>query len=159
LANVAASTADAISNFDVKDLRDPDVREKVGGAVISTAIGGGAMKLISTAKLGSPTLRLPVSMADELPVYQSAAKEGLLIKTATSGTATNSRKLFERLVGPIPDGFDVDHIIQRQFSGGDDISNLQLKRSDLNQSQGSKAYQLNKHYPNGTKFKKVELEQ
>lgn len=158
LADVALSTADAISNFDVKDLRSPEIREKVGGALIGAAVGAGASKLLSTAKLGTPTLQLPASMADELPVYQSAAKEGLLIKTATKGTTTNSRKLFEKLVGPIPDGYDVDHIIQRQFSGGDDISNLQLKRSDLNQSQGSKAYQLNKLYPDGTKFKKVELE-
>jgi 5-methylcytosine-specific restriction endonuclease McrA len=58
----------------------------------------------------------------------------------------------------VPDGYDVDHIIQRQFGGVDDISNLQLKKSGLNRSEGSKAYHLNKQHPHGTKFKEVELD-
>jgi hypothetical protein len=53
LADVALSTADAISNFDVKDLRDPDVREKVGGALISAAVGAGVSKLLKTPNVGA----------------------------------------------------------------------------------------------------------
>jgi hypothetical protein len=71
--------------------------------------------------------------------------------------ASNARAIWENVNGPVPEGFDVDHIIQRQFSGTDELSNLQLKASGLNRSQGSQSMWLNKAQPYGTAFDSVEL--
>jgi hypothetical protein len=104
------------------------------------------------------TLRLPESMADELPAYQKAASEGTLIKTKSSELPRSyARELYENNYGEIPEGYDVDHIIQRQHGGGEGIENLQLKEKSQNRSEGSKAYQLNKGDPYGTLYTKVEL--
>jgi hypothetical protein len=104
------------------------------------------------------TLRLPATMTDELPAYQQAADQGLLVKTQSSALPpSNARAIWEANNGPVPQGFDVDHIIQRQFGGTDDLSNLQLKLSGLNRSEGSQAMWLNKPQPYGTTFNNVEL--
>jgi RHS repeat-associated protein len=104
------------------------------------------------------TLRLPATMTDELPAYQEAADQGLLIKTQSSALPpSDARAVWEAANGPVPDGFDVDHIIQRQHGGSDDLSNLQLKPSGLNRSEGSQAMWLNKSFPYGTVFDNVEL--
>ena len=107
---------------------------------------------------GITTLRLPATMTGELPTYQEAADQGLLIKTQSSTLPpSDARSIWEAANGPVPDGFDVDHIIQRQFGGSDDLSNLQLKPSGLNRSEGSQAMWLNKPFPYGTFFNDVEL--
>jgi len=97
-------------------------------------------------------------MADELPAYQQAADNGLLTKIRSSDLpGSNARAIWQEANGPVPDGFDVDHIIQRQFGGTDDLSNLQLKLSGLNRSQGAQSMWLNKASPYGTVFDSVEL--
>jgi hypothetical protein len=105
------------------------------------------------------TLLLPNTMQPELAAYQAAAARGELIKTYTRDLPRpNVRKLWEATTGaPVPPGYDVDHILQRQFGGGDEFHNLQLKRSGLNQWEGTTAYQLNKSCPVGTKFTDVRL--
>jgi hypothetical protein len=96
-------------------------------------------------------------MTDELAAYQQAADQGLLVKTRSSALPpSDARAIWEADSGPVPEGFDVDHIIQRQFGGTDDLSNLQLKPSGLNRSEGAKAMWLNKSFPYGTVFNKVE---
>jgi hypothetical protein len=119
-----------------------------------------AAKIALDALLGpeSETLRLPPTMIDELPAYQQAADQGLLVKTQSSTLPPSSaRAVWEAANGPVPDGFDVDHIIQRQFGGTDDLANLQLKVSGLNRSEGAQAMWLNKSYSYGTIFGNVEL--
>jgi RHS repeat-associated protein len=108
----------------------------------------------------STTLRLPTSMAYELPIYQQAADDGILVKVRSSSLpASNARSIWESANGPVPEGFDVDHIIQRQFGGADELSNLQLKPSGLNRSQGTQSMWLNKAQPYGTVFDSVKLVQ
>ena len=103
-------------------------------------------------------LFLPKSMTAELETYQAAAKSWDLIKISTKGTTSNARSVWEATTGrKVPDGYDVDHIIQRQFSGTDEFGNIQLKPSGLNRSEGAKAYQLNKNIPNVTKFNDVKV--
>jgi RHS repeat-associated protein len=103
-------------------------------------------------------LRLPATMTDELSAYQQAAKRGLLVKTQSSALPpSNARAIWEAANGPVPEGFDVDHIIQRQFGGTDELSNLQLKPSGLNRSEGSQARWLNQSSSYGTVFNNVEL--
>jgi hypothetical protein len=97
-------------------------------------------------------------MADELPIYRQAANDGLLTKVRSSELpGSNARSIWESSNGPVPEGFDVDHIIQRQFGGTDELSNLQLKLSGLNRSQGAQSMWLNKAHPYGTVFDSVEL--
>jgi len=112
------------------------------------------------ASASGNTLKLPASMADELPAYQQAAQDGSLVKTQSSTLPrSQARQMWEDINGPVPDGFDVDHIIQRQHGGADDISNLQLKPSSLNRSQGAQAMHLNKADSYGTKYDSVDLQQ
>ena len=97
-------------------------------------------------------------MIDEFPAYQQAAKDGLLTKTRSSDLpASKARSIWENAGRPVPDGVDVDQIIQRQHGGTDDLFNLQLKLSGLNRSEGSKAMWLNKQHPYGTSFNNVEI--
>jgi len=97
-------------------------------------------------------------MNAELPAYQRAANRGLLIKMKSSNLPDfNAKTAWEAANGPVPDGFDVDHIIQRQFGGANDLPNLQLKPSGLNRSEGALARWLNESYPYGTVFKKVKV--
>jgi hypothetical protein len=119
-------------------------------------IGGAFGRLFGRAE--TTTLRLPASMADELPIYRQAANDGLLTKVRSSELpGSNARSIWESSNGPVPEGFDVDHIIQRQFGGTDELSNLQLKLSGLNRSQGAQSMWLNKAHPYGTVFDSVEL--
>jgi RHS repeat-associated protein len=103
------------------------------------------------------TLRLPASMSMELPTYRQAAEEGVLVKLRSSGLPrSRARQIWERAGRPVPEGFDVDHIIQRQFGGTDELWNLQLKPSGLNRREGPLARWLNR-VPYGTIFNDVEL--
>jgi RHS repeat-associated protein len=105
------------------------------------------------------TLKLPSSMLDELDTYMKAAGDGTLVRTKSSALPkSNTKAAWEKAMNrKVPDGFDVDHIIQRQFGGTDDITNLQLKPSSLNRSQGAKAYHLNKTTAYGTNYTNVEV--
>ncbi|MEM7110088.1 MAG: HNH endonuclease signature motif containing protein, partial [Bacteroidota bacterium] len=141
---------------------DPISQGEVVGEVLwgvaEGVVGSKGTGLLSKTKVANK-LKLPATMVDELPAYKSAAKDGNLIKTSTKGMSSNARSTWEKAHGrKIPSGFDVDHIIQKQFGGTDDLSNLQLKKSSLNRSEGVKAYHLNKQHPHGTKFKSVEID-
>ncbi len=125
-------------------------------------ISGGNLGKLFTMLTGAggrgPTLKLPGSMANELPAYQRASENGSLVRTQSSALPrSTARSNWEAANGPVPNGFDVDHIIQRQFGGGDELTNLQLKPSSLNRAEGASAYQLNKSNPYETIFTGVEL--
>ncbi len=155
----ASEFVDKATVQDVVDIvTDVETYENLAGGA---AAGGvfSKLKAPNFNKTPSVDLRLPSTMAAELSAYQTAAAEGNLIRISTKGTRSSARRIWEAENGPVPDGFDVDHIIQRQFGGPDDISNLQLKKSGLNRSEGPKAYHLNKQYPYGTKFNKVKLDE
>ena len=97
-------------------------------------------------------------MADEFSTYRQAIKDGLLTKVRSSDLpGSNARSIWEHARGPVPDGFEVDHIIQRQFGGTDELWNLQLKLPGLNRSQGASSMWLNGSHPYGTVFTSVEL--
>ncbi len=129
----------------------------VGETLITLGSMGAATAVSGSSKAGN-VLRLPASMADEASVYQSAASRGSLVRTQSSALPrSRARAGWERENGPVPNGYDIDHIIQRQFGGTDDLWNLQLKPSGLNRSQGSQAYHLNSGHPYGTVYNSVQL--
>jgi hypothetical protein len=155
--------------FFIKDMADASTANQQMGALgfgrnlanavfFEASIIAGGAALPESAAAESTALRLPASMADELPTYQQAAGDGLLMKVRSSDLpASNARAIWENVNGPVPEGFDVDHIIQRQFGGTDELSNLQLKASGLNRSQGAQSMWLNKAQLYGTVFDNVEL--
>ena len=49
-------------------------------------------------------------------------------------------------------GYDVDHIIDRQLGGTDDLDNLWLLDSSVNRSLGKQIQRAIKDYPEGTRF-------
>jgi RHS repeat-associated protein len=130
-----------------------------GVATTTTAsTGAGQAVIINVSAANATTLRLPASMINELPYYRQAAAQGLLVRTRTADLPySNYRATWEAANGPVPDGFDVDHIIQRQHGGSDELYNLQLKPSGLNRSEGSQARWLQNQFPYGTLFDNVEL--
>jgi RHS repeat-associated protein len=135
-------TAEGVEDF----LSSRKTRQKLGA-------------LLGQEKLDQIVLLLPKSMTPELDKYKAAAENGDLIQTITKGTRSNSRKIWTDSNGPVPDGYDVDHIIQRQHGGTDALDNLQLKKSGQNRSEGPKAYHLNKQNPVGTKYKEVKIDE
>lgn len=83
--------------------------------------------------------------ADEkLKALSRAAQRGELkktIPTKRSGTSASAR--YRQTGEPIPDGADVDHVIDLQLGGSDDISNLKPLDSSVNKSLGVQiAHQL-----------------
>jgi RHS repeat-associated protein len=150
LAGVGAQRL-ATGNVSAMDLADAGGRGLMNGIM---AVG-------PAKGLGAPegaTLKLRASMEGELGAYQKAAADGKLVQTSTKNMPSSSaRKTWEAQNGPVPEGYDVDHIIQRQHGGTDELSNLQLKESGQNRSEGSQAYHLNKENAAGTKYTKVKL--
>lgn len=132
-----------------------EASQEAAGGMLLIHEGIVGIQGLSTQK--GATLILPKSMSAELGTYNEAAKNGDLIKVSTKGMRSNAKKVWEAVNGPVPDGYDVDHIIQLQFGGTDDLGNLQLKPRSLNRSEGPKAYHLNKQKPLGTKFTNVVL--
>jgi len=112
--HMLADSAEYVANADIWMWVPPDAE----GAKLFEG-GANSLRFLATGLEGlsdTATLRLPASMADELPAYQKAIDDGLLAKTRSSALQrSNARAIWEEANGPVPDGFDVDHIIQRQF--------------------------------------------
>jgi hypothetical protein len=97
-------------------------------------------------------------MEAELEAYQVAAQEGRLVRVQSSALPrSKARAIWQEANGPVPEGFDVDHIIQRQHGGTTELSNLQLKLSGLNRSEGASARWLMGNDPYGTVYNNVRL--
>ena len=58
----------------------------------------------------------------------------------------------------IPDGYDVDHVIDLQLGGVDSASNLRPLDASVNRSMGAQIHYLIKDLPEGTKIGNVIFE-
>ncbi|WP_052948005.1 pre-toxin TG domain-containing protein [Aneurinibacillus tyrosinisolvens] len=88
-----------------------------------------------------------------------ALTEANTVKTPPqrSGTAASSR--YKKANGPesIPQGKDVDHTIDLQLGGADDILNMNPLDSSVNRSLGKQIQIKIKDYPVGTVFDKFKI--
>jgi len=75
-------------------------------------------------------------------------------KHPTERVIRNPRKLFLETYGPdsIPEGYDIDHKIDLQLGGADDISNMWAIDRSVNRSLGIQIYHQIKNYPEDTVF-------
>ena len=64
------------------------------------------------------------------------------------------RRFYKKALGleTIPSDVDIDHIIDRQLGGSDEISNLWLLDRSVNRSLGKQIERAIREYPYGTKF-------
>ncbi len=58
----------------------------------------------------------------------------------------------------VPKGSDVDHIIDLQLGGADDILNMNPLDASVNRSLGKQIQNATKDYPYGTEFGKFTLD-
>lgn len=76
------------------------------------------------------------SAADEkVHAIWSAAQRGELKKTAPLRKGTASSR-YTKAGGTVPDGHDVDHTIELQLGGSDDLSNMKPLDTAVNRSLG-----------------------
>lgn len=90
----------------------------------------------------------------------NALTEAETIKTEVNrnGTSASSRYKKANEIDSIPKGKDVDHIIDLQLGGVEDIINMQLLDSSVNRSLGKQIQLQIKKYPIGTKFGEFKIE-
>lgn len=119
-------------------------------------------KMLNKCVVPSPRLRIDGmfgSLTKQAVRAFQAAKHLYVDGTVKSSTLprSNARAIWEAADGPVPDGFDVDHIIQRQHGGTTELSNLQLKPSGLNRSEGASARWLTGDDPYGTVYTNAKM--
>jgi hypothetical protein len=108
LTDVAISTVDAISNFNVKDLRDPDVQEQVGGIIIGAALSSGAAKLFKAPNVGAiDDAAITPSKGAANPLVAESIRAGkkahndLTIRAGAKGWETNVRMIDPKTNKPV----------------------------------------------------------
>ena len=80
--------------------------------------------------------------------------EGETVKTRVAPLKKSMRRFYKKALGleTIPPNVDIDHIIDRQLGGSDEISNLWLLDRSVNRSLGKQIERAIREYPYGTKF-------
>ncbi len=71
--------------------------------------------------------------------------------------AGNTRGRFKAAGGVVKKGEDVDHVVDLQLSGADDILNMKALDQSVNRSMGAQIQQKIKALPAGTKINKVTI--
>lgn len=81
------------------------------------------------------------------------------IKTVVNRQKVSASKVFKKFNGfdSVPNGCDVDHIVDLQLGGNDNILNMSPLDSSVNKSLGIQIHNKIKYYPYGTKFKKFSI--
>jgi hypothetical protein len=77
----------------------------------------------------------------------------IVTEVVRSGTSASTR--YKRAGGEVPAGYDVDHRIDLQLSGGDILSNMWPLNSSVNRSLGSQIFHQTKNLPLGTRIRNV----
>jgi len=90
----------------------------------------------------------------EADAKAKALSEGTTIKTPVDRSGTSARSLYKKAYGEnsIPDGYDIDHIIDLQLGGSNTLDNLAPLNKSVNRSLGKQIDNAIKQYPNGTEF-------
>ena len=83
-----------------------------------------------------------------------ALSEGATIKTPVDRSGTSARAIYKKVYGEnsIPEGYDVDHVIDLQLGGSKTLDNFALLDRSVNRSLGKQIETVISQYPNGTKF-------
>ncbi len=85
--------------------------------------------------------------------------EANTVKTTPQRSGTSASARYKSAYGKtsIPKGNDVDHTIDLQLGGVDDILNMKPLDMSVNRSLGVQIKNKIKDYPVGTKFKKFKI--
>ncbi|MBC7765262.1 MAG: HNH endonuclease [Hyphomonadaceae bacterium] len=80
--------------------------------------------------------------------------EALTVKTVPNRSGTSASSRYKKVTGQnsIPQGKDVDHIIDLQLGGTDDILNMRPLDNSVNRSLGVQIQNKIRNYPIGTQF-------
>lgn len=83
-----------------------------------------------------------------------ALSEAYTVKTSVNRSGTSASARYKSVYGnaSVPSGYDVDHIIDLQLGGTDDILNLKPLDMSVNRSLGAQIQNAIKNYPDGTVF-------
>ena len=83
-----------------------------------------------------------------------ALTEAFTVKKKPGKRNRSAARMFRAIFGKnaIPAGVDVDHIVDLQLGGADDILNMQLLDSSVNRSLGAQIRHAIKYYDEGTVF-------
>ena len=83
-----------------------------------------------------------------------ALTEAKTVKTKPTRSGTSASSRYKSAVGSdsVPKNYDVDHTIELQLGGADDILNMNPLDRSVNRSLGSQIRHQIKDYPYGTEF-------
>ncbi len=102
---------------------------------------------------------------DEMQMSQATRKAQDLSRADTVKTKPGSRNgsasdTFKKEYGKdsVPDGYDVDHVIDLQLGGADHVSNMRPLDASVNRSMGAQINYLIRDLPEGTKIGNVRFE-
>ena len=155
-----------------KAVENTDIAEDTAKVMREKAVGK-AKETVKTAKEPKNSTSLEIKNIDlkykegwteaqkaEADAKVKALTEANTVKTAPqrSGTAASSRYKSTYGKTSIPKGNDVDHTIDLQLGGADDILNMKPLDKSVNRSLGVQIKNKIKDYPVGTKFEKFKIE-
>ena len=88
-----------------------------------------------------------------------ALSDATTIKTFVRRSGSSATARYKSVYGneSVPKGYDVDHIIDLQLGGADDIFNMNPLDMSVNRSLGVQIKNAIKNYPNGTVFGKLTI--
>lgn len=72
----------------------------------------------------------------KVKAYWEASQRAKLKKVRPQRSGTSAVSRYEKANGVVPNGFDVDHVIDLQLGGADQLSNMHLLESAVNRSLG-----------------------
>lgn len=82
------------------------------------------------------------------------------VKTKSSRGSISASQTYRNVYGPdsVPHGYDVDHIIDLQLGGKDNVTNMRPMDRSVNRSMGAQISYLIRELPEGTRIGNVRFE-
>jgi hypothetical protein len=77
--------------------------------------------------------------------------------TQVDRTGSSATRRYRQAKGVIPEGSDVDHVVDLQLGGADTLSNMRPLNSSVNRSLGAQIQQQIKDLPAGTRINRVKI--
>lgn len=126
------------------------------GAAAAEDAGSDGVSLSLNYKAGWSAEQMAAADS-KVATLNDAAQQGNLVVTQAERAGTSAASIFCSAGGEIPPGMDVDHMIDLQLGGADDISNMSPLDLSVNRSLGAQiAWQL-RGVPVGTCVIGVEI--
>ena len=121
-----------------------------------------ADNIIDVAKSGTPSVDIELKYKDGWTAAQKAEADAKVkalsnattVKTPVNRGGTSAASKYKSAYGKasVPSGYDVDHTIDLQLGGADDILNMNPLDMSVNRSLGVQNKNAIKDYPDGTVF-------